>query len=149
MPTEREIVMTRLFDAPRRLVFEAMTRPDLLERWCGPADWSLVVHELDLRVGGRFHFVWHRPTGKDVGQRGVYTEIVAPERLVHTEWWDDWNPGELLVTVTLHEQDGRTTFTSTLRFPSQEVRDMLVKAGMTRDSSATYDRLAELLSSLA
>ena len=147
-PTEREIVMTRVFDAPRRLVFDALTRPELLKRWYGPRGWSLVVCEIDLRVGGAFRFVSRRPAGKDVGQRGVYKEIVAPERLVNTEAWEDWNPGEVLVTTVLVERNDKTTFTSTLRFPSPEVRDLLIQSGMTSGAAETYEKLAECLGSL-
>src|SRR6266850_5014347 len=93
-PTEREVTITRAFDAPRGLVFDALTKPELLRRWYGPVGWSLVVCDIDLRVGGAFRLVSRRADGKDVGQRGVYREIVPPERLVNTEWWEDWNPGE-------------------------------------------------------
>ncbi|HXU46447.1 MAG TPA: SRPBCC domain-containing protein, partial [Thermoanaerobaculia bacterium] len=108
-PTDREIAMTRVFDAPRRLVFDALTQPELLERWYGPIGWKLVVCEIDLRVGGAFRLVSRRPHGKDIGQYGVYREIAAPERLVHTESWEDWNPGEVLVTIDLAEREGKTT----------------------------------------
>ena len=86
-PTDREIVMTRVFDAPRHLVFDALTKPELLARWYGPRGWTLVVCEIDLRVGGAWRFVPRRPDGKEIGQRGVYREIVRPERIVHTESW--------------------------------------------------------------
>jgi len=148
-PTERELVMTRAFDAPRHLVFDALTKPELLQRWCGPVGWSLIVCEIDLRVGGAWRFVSRRPDGKEIGQHGVYREIVRPERLVNTESWEDWNPGEVLVTTVLIEQGGQTTLTSTLLFPSQEVRDMLIKSGMTSGAAETYDKLAEYLASVA
>jgi uncharacterized protein YndB with AHSA1/START domain len=141
--------MTRVFNAPRSLVFDALTKPELLERWYGPRGWSLVVCEIDLRVGGVWRFVTRRPDGKQIGQRGVYREIVRPERLVNTESWEDWNPGEVLVTTVLVEQGGETTFTSTLLFPSQEVRDTLLESGMTSGAAETYDRLAEYLASIA
>ena len=83
-PTPQETVVRRIFDAPRHLVFEALTQPELLRRWYGPPGWSLVVCEVDLRVGGSFRFVSRRDTGKDVGQRGEYLEIEVPERLVNT-----------------------------------------------------------------
>jgi uncharacterized protein YndB with AHSA1/START domain len=91
-PSDREVVMTRVFNAPRNLVFDALTRPDLLKRWYGPVGWSLVACEIDLRVGGGWRFVTRRPDGREIGQRGVYREIVPPERLVNTESWEDWNP---------------------------------------------------------
>lgn len=148
-PTERELVMTRVFDAPRSLVFDALTKPELLMRWYVASGWSMVVCEIDLRVGGAWRFVTRRPNGKEVGQFGVYREIKPPERIVNTESWEDWNPGELLVTTVLVEQGGKTTFTSTLLFPSQEVRDMLIKAGMTTGAAEAYDKLAEYLASVS
>jgi uncharacterized protein YndB with AHSA1/START domain len=148
-PSDRELVMTRVFDAPRHLVFAAMTRPELLKRWCAPSGWSLVVCEVDLRVGGAWRFVHRRPDGREVGQHGVYREIVPPMRLVNTEAWEDWNPGELLVTAVLTEQGGKTTLTSTTLYPSREVRDKLLESGMTSGASETYDKLAQHLSSAA
>ena len=147
-PTERELVMTRVFNAPRQLVFDALTKPELLRRWYGPAGWSMVVCEIDLRVDGAWRFVSRRPDGKQIGQRGVYREIAAPERLVNTESWEDWNPGELLVTTILVEHAGTTTLTMTSLFPSQEVRDMLIKSGMTSGAAETYDKLAACLASM-
>jgi uncharacterized protein YndB with AHSA1/START domain len=144
-PTERELVLVRAFDAPRSLVFDALTRPDLLRRWYGPRGWSLAVCEIDLRVGGAFRFVSRRPDGKEIGQRGIYREIVPPERIVHTEAWEDWNPGECLVTTVLAEQGGRTTLTNTTLFPSREVRDMLLESGMASGADETYEKLAACL----
>src|SRR2546430_14262653 len=109
-PGDREIVLTRVFDAPRRLVWDAFTTPELLKRWFGPHGWSLVVCAVDLRVGGAWRFVLRGPDGKDMGMRGVYREIAPPGRMVHTESFDDY-PGESLVTTVLVEQDGKTTFT--------------------------------------
>jgi len=146
-PTERETMLTRVFDAPRNLVFDALTKPELLKRWYGLPGWSMVVCEVDFRVGGAFRFVSRRENGKDVGQRGVYREIVPPERIVNTEWWEDWNPGECLVTTVLIEQGGRTTLTSTTLYPSQEVRDTILNSGLKPGASALYDRFAELLAS--
>jgi uncharacterized protein YndB with AHSA1/START domain len=147
-PTELELVMTRLFNAPRRLVFDALTKPELIRRWYGPVGWSMIVCEIDLRVDGAWRFVSRRPDGKQIGQRGVYREIVAPERLVNTESWEDWNPGELLVTTILVEHAGTTTLRTTSLFPSQEVRDMLIKSGMTSGAAETYDKLAACLASM-
>src|SRR6266480_1056663 len=109
-PTAREIVMTRVFDAPRSFVFDAFTKPELLRRWFGPRGWSLVVCEVDLKVGGAWRFVLRGPDGIDMGMRGVYREIVPPERSVHTERFDDY-PGEAQVTANFVEQEGRTIFT--------------------------------------
>src|ERR1700730_12555808 len=97
MPTEREIVLTRVFDAPRALVFDAFTKPELLKRWFGPRGWSLEVCEVDLKVGGRWRFLLRGPEGAAMGMSGLYREIEPPERDVHTETFDDF-PGESLVT---------------------------------------------------
>ena len=143
-PTDREIVMTRIFDAPRSMVFDAFSKPELLRRWFGPRGWSLVVCEVDLRVGGGFRFVLRGPGGKDLGMRGVYREIVAPERSVHTESFDNY-PGESEVTTTLVEQGGKTLLTATILYPSREVRDMVIQSGMQHGAAESYDKLAELL----
>jgi uncharacterized protein YndB with AHSA1/START domain len=143
---DREIVMTRVFDAPRPLVFAAFTRPELLKRWFGPRGWSLVVCEVDLKVGGTFRFVLRGPDGAEIGMRGVYRELVPPERSVHMESFDQF-PGESQVTTVLVEQGGKTTLTATVLYPSQEVRDAVVKSGMEHGAAESYDRLAELLAS--
>jgi uncharacterized protein YndB with AHSA1/START domain len=148
-PSDLELVMTRTFDAPAHLVFQALTTPALLQRWYGAGGWSLVSCEIDLKVGGAWRFVTRRPDGKEIGQHGVYREITSGRRLVNTESWEDWNPGELLVTTVLDEENGKTRFTSTLLFPSQKVRDMLLDLGMTSGAADSYDRLAECLASLA
>src|SRR5947208_6978098 len=127
-PTDREIVMTRVFDAPRRLVFDAFSKPELLKRWFGPRGWSLVVCDVDLKVGGGFRFVLRGPDGKEMGMRGVYREIVPPERSVHMESFDDF-PGEAQVTTVLVERDGQTTLTATVLYPSREIRDAVIKSG--------------------
>ncbi|MGH9383239.1 MAG: SRPBCC family protein [Vicinamibacterales bacterium] len=146
-PTDREAVLTRVFDAPAALVFDALTNPELIRQWSVPPGWSLVVCDVDLRVDGKWRFVSTKPDGRTVGQYGVYREIVPGERLVQTELWEDWDAGETLVTTVLSEQRGQTTFTSTIRFPSQEVRDTVLKHGLTSGAAGLYDRLAELLMS--
>jgi uncharacterized protein YndB with AHSA1/START domain len=143
-PSDREIVLKRVFDAPRRLVWDAFTRPELLKRWFGPRGWSLVVCEVDLRVGGGFRFVLRGPDGTDMGMRGVYREIVPPERSVHSESFDDY-PGESLVTSLWLEVSGKTTLTATILYPSREVRDAVIKSGMEHGAAESYDKLAELL----
>jgi uncharacterized protein YndB with AHSA1/START domain len=143
-PTESEIVLTRVFDAPRSLVFDAFTKPELLKRWFGPRGWSLVVCEVDLRVGGAWRFVLRGPDGRDMGMRGVYREISAPDRSVHTESFDDF-PGESVVTTVLLEDRGQTTLRATVRYPSQEIRDAVIKSGMEHGAAESYDKLAELL----
>jgi len=145
-PTDREIVMTRVFDAPRSMVFDAFSKPELLKRWFGPRGWSLVVCDVDLRVGGGFRFVMRGPDGREMGMRGVYREIVPPERSVHTESFDDF-PGESQVTAVLVERGGKTTLTATVLYPSQEVRDAVIQSGMEHGAAESYDKLAELLTS--
>ena len=143
-PTDREIVLTRTFGAPRRLVFDAFTKPLLLKRWFGPRGWSLVVCEVDLRVGSGFRFVLRGPDGRDMGMSGVYREIVPPERSVHTESFDDY-PGESVVTAVWVEEGDKTTLTATVLYASQEVRDAVIKSGMEHGAAESYDRLAEML----
>ncbi len=149
-PTDREISMTRVFDAPRRLVFDAFTKPELVKRWLlGPPGWTMPVCEIDLRVGGAYRYVWRHADGKEMGMGGIYREIVPQERLVCTELFDEaWYPGEALVTTILAEQGGRTTLTSTMLYVWQETRDAVLKSGMERGVAASYDRLEELLMSI-
>jgi uncharacterized protein YndB with AHSA1/START domain len=147
-PSDREIVITRLFDAPRRLVFEALTDPEHLPLWYGPRGWTLAVCQIDLRPGGAWRFVLRSPEGTAMGMRGVYQEIVPPERLISTESYDDY-PGESLNTVVLTEADGKTTMTVTVLYPSKEVRDAVLNSGMQKGASETYDRLAEHLRTMA
>jgi len=149
-PSDREIAMTRVFDAPRQLVFDAHTKPDLVRQWLlGPPGWSMPVCEMDLRVGGTYRWVWrHDSNGTEMGMGGVYRDIVAPERLVTTERFDDaWYPGEALNTLVLIEQGGRTTLTQTMRYESRDARDAVIKSNMEKGVAASYDRLADLLAS--
>src|SRR5262249_13590240 len=115
-PTDREIVMTRTFDAPRELVFEAWTRPNLVKRWLyGPEEWKLAVCDIDLKVGGALRFVWRHTDGRTMGMSGIYREIAPPERLVFTELFDeDWTGGETVVTMVFTERAGKTTMTQTV-----------------------------------
>jgi uncharacterized protein YndB with AHSA1/START domain len=145
-PTDRVIVLTRVFDATRRLVFDAFSQPEMLKRWFGPRGWSMAVCEVDLKVGGGFRFVLRGPAGKELGMRGAYREIVPPERSVHMESFDDY-PGESQVTAVFVEQEGKTTLTATVLYPSREVRDAVIKSGMEHGAAESYDRLAELLAS--
>jgi uncharacterized protein YndB with AHSA1/START domain len=146
-PTDKEIVMTRVFDAPRHLVFDAFTKPELLKRWFGPRGWSLVVCETDFRVGGSWRFVLRGPDGSEMGMYGVYREIVPPERTVHTESFDDY-PGESIVTAVWVENHGKTTLTATVLYPSQEIRDAVINSGMEHGAAESYDKLAELLAAM-
>ena len=141
---DREVVMTRVFDAPRRLVFDAFSKPELLRRWFGPHGWRLSVCEVEHRVGGGFRFVLCGPQGREMGMRGLYCEIVPPERSVHIETYDDY-PGESIVTAVLTEDGGKTTLTVTVTYPSAEVRDIVLQTGMEHGAAESYDKLAELL----
>lgn len=149
-PTDREIVMARVFDAPRQLVFDALTKPELLKRWLlGPPRWTLTVCEIDLKVGGAYRFLWRNPDGTEMGMRGVYREVVPPERFVNTEKFDQaWYPGEAMVSNVLAEQGGKTTLTLTVHYASQAARDAVLKTPMKDGVAMGYDRLAELLPSL-
>jgi uncharacterized protein YndB with AHSA1/START domain len=143
--------MTRAFDAPRRLIFDAFTKPELVKQWLlGPPGWTMPVCEIDLRVGGVYRYVWRRDTdGSEMGMGGVYREIVAPERLVATEKFDQaWYPGEAVISTVFVEQGGKTTITQTVLYQSREARDAVLKSGMEKGVAASYDRLAELLVSL-
>ena len=147
---DREIVMTRVFDAPRALVFKAFTTPELVKQWLlGPPGWSMPVCEIDLRVGGRYRYVWRHTNGNEMGMGGVYREIVAPEKVVATEKFDEsWYPGEAVGTILLIEQGGRTTLTQTVLYESREARDGVLKSPMESGVAAGYDRLATLLASM-
>ena len=150
-PSEREIVMSRVFDAPRSLVFDAWTKPELLKRWLGVrGGWSMVVCDVDLSVGGAYRFVWRGPDGAEMGMGGVYREIAPPERLVATESFDDpWYSGEAVDTTVLVEEGGKTTATTTALYESEEIRDAVLDSGMARGVAESYDMLAEYLASIA
>jgi uncharacterized protein YndB with AHSA1/START domain len=149
-PTDREIRVTRVFDAPRRLVFDALTKPELLQRWCfGPEGWTLPVCDVDLTVGGTFRYVWRKASGTEMGMGGVFREIVPPERIVHMEVFDeDWTGGETLVTTVLTESAGKTTLTLTILYSSREARDAALATPMAEGMAMGYDRLALLLADL-
>lgn len=149
---EREIVMTRKFNAPRHLVFDALTKPQLVSRWLlGPEGWTMPVCKIDLKVGGAYRYVWrHTAEGTEMGAQGVYREIAPPKRIVHTEKFDEaWYPGEAIITTVLTEHNGRTTLTMTVRYESHEGRDMALKSGMERGVAASYNRLEDILAELA
>lgn len=149
-PSDREIVITRVFNAPRHLVYEACTRPELLKRWLfGPPGWSLDVCDLDLRPGGGLRMEWRGSDGAEMGLSGVYHEVVPPQRIVHTELFDeDWTGGETLVTWALTEEQGRTTLAMTVLYSSGEARDGALQTPMAEGMGMGYDRLEEVLESL-
>jgi uncharacterized protein YndB with AHSA1/START domain len=149
-PGDREILMTRDFDAPRQLVFDAFTKPELVSRWLlGPDGWSMPVCEIDLRVGGRYRYVWRRDKdGKEMGVGGSFREVARPERIVHTERFDEaWYDGESVVTTVFAEQGGRTIVNMTMQLISKEVRDGILKSGMEHGVARSYNRLEEILAS--
>jgi uncharacterized protein YndB with AHSA1/START domain len=148
-PSDREVAVTRVFNAPRRLVFDAWTNPGHLPHWMlGPEGWTMPVCEVDLRPGGGWHFVWRKSDGSEMEMRGVYKEVAPPERLVSTEsWGGDWP--ETLNTLVLSEENGKTTSTLTIRYPSKAARDAALKTGMKDGMNESFDRLAEHLSTMA
>lgn len=149
-PSDREVAVAREFDAPRDLVFEAITKPEHIRRWLlGPPGWEMIVCEFDLRVGGAYRYVWRRDDGTVMGMGGVLREIVRPERLVATEKFDQsWYPGEAVDTTVLVERGGRTTMTITVLYESREARDAVLKTPMADGMAAGYDRLEDLLASM-
>jgi uncharacterized protein YndB with AHSA1/START domain len=147
LPTDREVRVTRRFDAPRDLVFRALTTPEILKRWMlGPDGWALAVCRIDLRVGGAYRHVWRKPDGREMGMGGVYREVEPPARLVCTELFDDdWTGGETVVTTTLEERAGVTTLTSTILFASRTARDAARGTGFDTGMEHAYDTLADVL----
>lgn len=152
-PGDREIVITRSFDAPRALVFEAMTKPELLRRWFqGPPGWTLTTCEIDARTGGTATFAWQNDDGRAMKMTQDYREVRAPERIVATERFDfgcETQAGEQLATMTFTEHGGRTTMTLTLVYPSKEARDGTIASGMEHGLAAGYDRIDDILAASA
>ena len=148
-PSDNEIRMTRVFDAPPELVFEAMTKPEHVKRWWGRLGegYSVPVCEIDLRVGGRWRFVNRHPHG-EAAFHGEYREITPPSRVVFTEIFEEFPDAVSVVTSELTEENGKTRFTATVRYPSQEVRDAVIKSGMARGAAISYDRLEDLVAEL-
>jgi uncharacterized protein YndB with AHSA1/START domain len=142
-PSDREIDVTRRFDAPAQLVFDFHTKPEHVKKWLlGPDGWTMPVCSIDLKVGGRYEYVWrHETDGRQFGVRGEYLEITPPHRIVHTEVMDG-RPGNVRATVTFSESaGGRTTLTMSLLFDSKEDRDAALESGMTGGMAISFDRL--------
>jgi uncharacterized protein YndB with AHSA1/START domain len=151
-PSDREIVLTRAFDAPRDLVFEAWTRPEHVRHWWGLRSSTMLLCEAEVRPGGSWRYVTTAEDGAEVPFTGVYKEITPPERLVYTEMYDvePFNSGEPAVnTVTFTEKEGRTLVTVTTVYPTKEVRDFVLGTGMEAGAAESYDRLAEHLTKMA
>jgi uncharacterized protein YndB with AHSA1/START domain len=146
LPSDREIAMTREFNAPRQMVFDAWTKPELVKRWLGAMEgWTMPVCEIDLRVGGKYRYLWSKD-GQEMGMGGVFREIVAPERIVVTEKFDDpWYEGDAFSTVTLTEKGERTTLVQVVTYTSKEVRDSVLQSPMETGVAASYDKLEEVL----
>jgi uncharacterized protein YndB with AHSA1/START domain len=149
-PSERELLITRAFAAPRALVWDAHTKPELVRRWLlGPPGWTMPVCEIDLRVGGRYRYEWANADGRVMGMGGVFQEIEAPARLVAKEKFDDdWTGGETTVTQVFTEKGGKTYLALTVLYASKAARDGAMQTGMTDGMEAGYQRLEEVLASL-
>jgi len=149
LPSDREIAMSRTFAAPRQLLWDAHTKPELVKRWLlGPPGWSMPVCTIDLRVGGSYRYQWRKDAdGSTMAMGGVYKEIKPIERIVSTEKFDDpWYEGEAVGTLTLTEKGGKTILTTTVLYASKTVRDSVLKSGMATGVDQSYDRLeAEVL----
>ena len=146
MPSDREVTMTRVFAAPRELVFEAMTKPEHVQRWWGMLDegYSVPVCEIDFRVGGKWRFVNRGPRG-DATFYGEYRKIDAPGLVVFTEIFAPFPDNGSVVTSVLTEEKGKTRLTVTAAYESKEVRDMVVSTGMEKGAAISYDRLEDLV----
>lgn len=150
LPSDTEILMKRVFDAPRHLVFETMTKPEYVRKWwCCMDGFTMPVCEIDLRVGGAYRYLMIAPDGSEIGFRGEYREIVVPERIVHTEIFEPYPDAGTLVTMTLEERDGKTHYQSLVQHQTKEHRDMHVASGMESGADLALDRLEEVARSLA
>ena len=154
LPSDQEIVVTRVFDAPRELVWKVWTQPDHLLHWFGSEDWMLIECEIDLRPGGIWKTCMQGPTGGKSWGVAVYHDIVEPERLVYTDYFADSEGNrvegmpEALITVEFTEHQGKTTYTSTARYRTSEERDRVLRMGMEKGLRAALERLDQYLASL-
>jgi len=146
LPSDTEILITRVFDAPADLVFEAWTTPAHVRRWWGFESMPLDICDIDLRVDGDWRYVTHDPDGNELGWHGTYREIDAPGRLVSTEVFEGFPDAESVNTLTLTERDGTTVLEVTVRHTGQEHRDGHIASGMEAGMQHTFDRLEDLLS---
>jgi uncharacterized protein YndB with AHSA1/START domain len=151
LPSDREIRITRSFDAPRNLVWDAHTKPELVRRWLlGPPGWEMPVCKIDLRVGGEYRYEWEdKARGKTMGMGGVYTKVDKPETIGSKEKFDDdWTGGETLASQVFTEKGGKTTAVMTILYASKEARDGAAATGMTDGMEAGYQRLDQVLAEL-
>jgi uncharacterized protein YndB with AHSA1/START domain len=149
-PSDTEIAMTRVFNAPKKLVFEAFTTPLYLKQWLGTHNgWKMTVCEIDLRPGGKYRYAWEGRENMKMSMGGVYREISAPDRIVATEQFDDpWYPGGAVGTTTFVEAAGKTTVTMAVKYDNKEARDAVLKTPMESGVAAGFDKLAEILAKL-
>ena len=147
---DREILVTRQFDAPRNLVYDAFTKPELLKRWfTGPPGWTLAVCEPGKKVGDAYRYVWKSPDGMEMGMGGVVTELKPPERMSATEKFDQsWYPGSATSTIVLTEENGKTLLTQTIVYDSNEARDIVLKSPMEQGMAMGYNSLEAMLATL-
>jgi uncharacterized protein YndB with AHSA1/START domain len=147
LPSDREILMTRKFDAPREVVWEAITDPDLIPQWWGFRRDATEVRKMDVRPGGQWRYITHTSGGEVIEFHGTYREVVAPEKLVYSFLFGDMPEGDGFVEITLVEKDGVTELRDRGVFPSKEERDAIIASGMEAGARETYERLAELVAS--
>jgi uncharacterized protein YndB with AHSA1/START domain len=151
LPSETEILITREFDAPKRLLYKAYTDPELVKRWWSGDRGEVTSIDADFRVGGEWRNVMMANGGFEVAFHGVYREIVPEERLVTTEVYEGVPNGEeaaALVTTTFAEKDGRTTLTSLMKLPTREVRDAIIESGMEGGLQEAFDHLEQVVQTL-
>ncbi|MDQ3365238.1 MAG: SRPBCC family protein [Myxococcota bacterium] len=150
LPSPTEIRYRRGFDAPKHLVFEALTKPEHVRRWwCCMDGYTMPVCEIDLRVGGHWRYVMVGEDGGEVAFHGVYTKIDAPDRLDHTEIFEPFPDVESTITATFVERDGQTHYEALQVFPNQEARDGVIASGMEVGADIAYDRLEGIAQELA
>ncbi|MEO8632745.1 MAG: SRPBCC family protein [Chloroflexota bacterium] len=145
LPSDREILMTRKFDAPREVVWETITDPELIPQWYGFARDATVVKKMDVRPGGQWQYITRTSGGEVVDFHGTYREVVAPEKLVYSFLFGDMPEGDGFVEITLVEQDGVTELRDRGVFNSKEERDAIIASGMESGARETYERLSELI----
>ena len=145
LPSDKEILLERVFDAPRRLVFEAMTKPEHVRRWwCCMEGFTMPVCEIEFRVGGRYRYVTRGADGSEFAFHGVYREIVAPERVVHTEIFEPFPQEETVCTMTLEERNGKTHYRCLVVHMTTEGRDAHIASGMEGGADLAMDRLEQI-----
>lgn len=151
LPSATEISITREFAAPKHLVYKAVTTPELVRRWWNAKRGAVTTAEIDLREGGKWRYAMVTPDGFELAFHGEYREIVSNERIVSTEVFEgapDAENNATLNTMTLNDDDGRTTLTVLIQCPSAEVRDMIIESGMEAGMQDAYDLLEEVARSL-